>query len=132
MESTPMFDWVKLRAGCSLENAFRLLADRVQFDVNSMNKVSPATTFTLTTEDERLFVAKTRDVNAGSSHGVVFKLLGEGIRADRVVPPIEEPLFLATSALTTAGECKLHIDGEPFELWQVSRKALDSLFFPFS
>lgn len=130
MESNPKFDWVRARAGCSLEKVFRLLADRLQFDVDSMNKMSPATTFTLTKEDERLLIAKTRDIGGGSSHGIVFKLLGEGIRADRVVPPIEEPLFLAIPALTTAGECELHIDGHPLELWEVSRKALDLLFFP--
>jgi hypothetical protein len=136
MEPTPKFDWVKARADCSLEEAFRFLVERLQFDVNSMNSRPNATTKfkCAKKEEDRWFVSKAWDLDGRTdfADGVAFKLLGDGIRASRVVPPTEEPLFLATPALTTAGECKLHIDGQPLELWEVSRKALDSLLFPFS
>jgi len=38
-------------------------------------------------------------------------------------------LFEAKASLGFEGRCRYEVEGQPLELWQVSRKALEDLFF---
>lgn len=39
-------------------------------------------------------------------------------------------MFDARPSLNKEGDCLLEIEGQPFALWQVCRRALEGLFFP--
>jgi hypothetical protein len=126
------FDWVNARFDCSLPCTFRLLADVVDSDVKAIQARVADATFTINrpTDSDKFIVSKTWNT-AGfpSGESIAFELLRRGISVKDV--RTGKQLFFAVPELTEAGDCKLHIEGEPnlLELWQVSRKALEALFF---
>lgn len=61
---------------------------------------------------------------------VIFERVADGIIVKQARTGRE--MFMAKPALNAAGECKLMIEGESdqsLELWQVSRKAIETLVF---
>jgi hypothetical protein len=124
-------DWVTARAECSVERLFRLLTETLDTDVKTMQARAPSgTRFTLNAlGGNKVVVAKVRGFGGGFMDGdnVVFETTPLGIvaRTGRA----DTQLFLAKPSLGLDGECHLEIDGQPHELWQVSRKALEALFF---
>jgi hypothetical protein len=131
------FDWVRARAACSLPGVFGALRDRLQRDVaaaNGLNRQGLRFSLNVSRED-RIVVSRVRDL-AGFSEGhhVVFFLSANEIQVREVdMVGKERPLFSAKPVLTPGGDCLLVVEGlsDMLELWQVSRKALDDLFFRF-
>jgi hypothetical protein len=136
------FDWVKGRKACSAPELFILLKDVVERDVASIQGHGDAKFELQTTHETRFVVTKTRSVNGSDeSEGIAFELMaGDGhIRVQHAHD--DERLFIAVPHLTHEQLCKLVIrdlaadlsaqlpDADSLELWQVSRLALEKLFF---
>jgi hypothetical protein len=128
------FDWVKARSKCSLESVFQTLREVLDSDVKSVNGLNRVgVTFALNNSaTNKLIISRERDYG-GLSGGetVVFELLPNEIRVRD--GRTEKHFFSAKPVLNQEGECLLEVTGElePQRLWQVSRKALDDLFFGF-
>jgi hypothetical protein len=128
------FDWVKTRAACSFEIVFRELTEVIDSDVKRANSLNrPGLVFKVSAPaDDKFIVSRTKDMSGIlDSAVIVFELTRNEIKVRQAVPNPQAELFTAKPVLTANGKCLLEISGqtEPFELWQVSRKALDDLFF---
>ncbi len=130
METVPKtLDWVKARAECSLEHLFSLLIEVLDSDVKSMRAHAPdGTQLSLNVlTASKVSISKVQPDRGFSKAGkVVFDRtsLGINVGSDR-----NDLMFTAKPSLDATGSCRLEIDGQPMELWQVSRKALEDLFF---
>lgn len=127
-------DWVKARLDCSLPSIFLTLAEVVKSDVASATARIPGATFTVEHATEHKLIVNKAWTAAGYPQGdaVTFELQPtRGIRVTRA--HADRPLFFAKPALQPDGVCKLEIEGDvpatPLALWQVSRRALERLFF---
>jgi hypothetical protein len=130
-ETLRLFDWVKARAECSLPHLFGVLGEVVDSDVKAIQKIKPDMKFTFSKPTAtKVIVGKTWDAGGFSSaESIVFELVDAGIAVKQ--GPTEKRLLIARPTLDLDGECRLAIDGERdgLELWQVSRRALEALFF---
>ena len=128
-------DWVKARAACSLKGVFQLLSEVVDSDVKAANALDRKDIkFTLNRGiTGKLIVVRERDLGGfGESAGIVFELLPSKITIAGAGLG-DKPLHTMTPYLNEEGECLLEVEGrpQPLRLWQVSRIALDDLFFGF-
>jgi hypothetical protein len=125
------FNWVKARSECSLREVFLCLAEVIESDVKAFNELPnvDAKISVNRATDEKIVVVKTWK-HGGVARNIVFDLTDKGIAA-KSGGANEKRLFLARPSLLQSGECKLEVEGisEPLELWQVSRKGLEELFF---
>lgn len=132
MEEVPKtFDWVTARAECSLAHLFTLLTELMDSDVKNMQTRAPkGTQFTFERlNDVKVVIAKLS--GAGGVHqssNVVITLTPSSI-AISSTGSARPTAFLAKPSFHANGRCRLEVDGRPFELWQVSRMALEDLFF---
>ena len=150
--STPMtlqnttlnHDWVRGQAECLLPGLFAKLAERVRRDMEEARRFSPLNDlgfiFTLPPEAKKIrssfAVARKPPSNSSSMEAIVqFVRNGDDIRVDCH----QGEAFRVTAEWNPeTGNCDLKIDGElspddkPYELWQISQKALSSLMFPKS
>ena len=127
-----MFNWVKARSECSLERVFLVLSEVVASDVKARQGLHDGAEYDHTRRDHKIIVSRTRDFGGGikEAEGVVFERIKGSITVAAVDPKGNEvPLFAATPSLAPDGDCKLEVNGDSLELWQVSRKALEPLFF---
>ncbi len=121
------FDWVSGRFLCSLAGVFKTLRLEVEEDVKTRNGLRPPNSpyeFSVADTDEGFTVnLEAKEVRKSVS----FKLGEHGIsvRDDK-----GEALFEVTLAFSDAGECKLKVNHEEREYWQVRRMALERLMFP--
>jgi hypothetical protein len=135
MENSPAFDWVSERAKCSLEGAFQCLAEVVDSDVKAVLSLRRAgVTFVChRPAPTKLVVARTRDLGSLTEiDSVVFELTKTGIVATAKDSAGNGPeLVRATPNFRKEGDCCLSVKGEDVPFWQVSRLALEDLFFGF-
>jgi hypothetical protein len=125
-KNVPKFDWVTERSSCSLPKVFKTLRLQVEEDVKTRNSLRPSNSpyefsvkenvgdFTVLLEAKELRSA------------VVFSLAEHAIlvRDDK-----GSPMFEVTLTFADEGECRLNVNGEDREFWQVRRMALEELFF---
>lgn len=123
-------NWVKVRAGCSIEQMFLLLAQVVDSDAQAMADVARrGFNFEFQKLSEDRF-SVTRHRNLGGlleGDAVVFVRNDQGVtvsdgRSSAVI-------VTAKPAVDANGECRFEVAGKPVELWQVSRLALEDFFF---
>ena len=125
-KNAPKFDWVTERSSCSLPKIFSALRLQVEEDVKSRNALRPdnspyefsiaenAGDFTVTLQAKEV------------RQSVIFGL-GEhtiSVRDDK-----SNPMFDVSLTFTDEGKCRLNVNNQPRELWQVRRMALEELFF---
>lgn len=120
----PDFDWVKARAACSLSRIFERLFAGVQSDVDSRNAMSQDARdeilFESSREGNRILVTRS---------GPQVRLVKFHLTQNHVAVDGDNGTFHAMPGLNNPGDCTLMVDGVELELWQVRRKALESLFF---
>jgi hypothetical protein len=123
---SPKFDWVTARSSCSLPKVFHALRLQVEQDVKTRNELRPnssAYEFSLT----EYTAAFTVQLQAqGVQKSVVFTLAEHAIS---VRDGIDTQMFEVTGTFDDNGECKLMINGEKRDFWQVRRMALEDLMF---
>jgi hypothetical protein len=120
-------DWVKELAACSTVQVFNELRLGVDADVEAANLVrrqSPGTEFRLIHNNAN--DAFTVLHNGGPGPQVKFYLESNQIRIE---DEASHQMFLATLTLNNEGRCKLRINDEELEQWQVRRMVLEKLFF---
>lgn len=129
------FNWVKARDRCCYREVFEALGQQVERDVAAANELRRSTlTFRLTQQGNSFAAVRVRDLGGiQEAHSVSFELAAQQIEVSRRSPAGKQtPLFAARPLLTEEGVCKIEIVGNaapPLELWQVSRRALEDLFF---
>jgi len=122
----PKFDWVTERSACSLPKIFKDLRLQVEEDVKIRNALRPNNSpyeFSVT-ENGADFTALLKA--QGLQRSVIFSLAENTIlvRDDK-----GDQMFEVTLTFNDEGKCKLHVDKEERELWQVRRMALEELLF---
>jgi hypothetical protein len=122
----PKSDWVTKRSSCSLSKIFKDLRLQVEEDVKTRNSLRPDNSpYEFSVEDIGAdFVASliTRDVQKS----IIFNLAEHAIlvRDDK-----GNQMFEVTLTFDDGGECKLFVNEEARDIWQVRRMALEDLFF---
>lgn len=126
-------NWVKARAECSIEHLFILLSTVVETDTKAATERGRGSlSFAVgrPTEDTLLVVRKYNDSGFITSEAVAFDRLRDGsIHVSRRTARGSTDLFLAKPHVDLKGDCKFEVDGVPLEPWQVSKRALEDLFF---
>lgn len=119
-------DWVTKRFLCSLPNVFKDLTLQVEEDVKTRNALRPNNSpyeFVATAKGEDFIVVlETEEVRKA----VVFSREPHAI----VVRDDDgKTMFEVTLTFSDQGECKLHVNQEERDMWQVRRMALEGLLF---
>jgi len=123
---TSKFDWVTERSSCALPKVFRVLRLQIEEDVKTRNALRPNNSpyeFSLAENgDDFRVVLKAKDVQ----RSVAFTLAEHAIlvREDK-----GDPMFDVTATFGDEGECRLKVNGQERNLWQVRRMALEELLF---
>jgi hypothetical protein len=123
---TPKFDWVTERSSCSLPKVFNTLRVQVEEDVKTRNALRPSySPYEFSVKDDNgefAILLKAKEVQ----QSVVFRLAEHAIlvRDDK-----SNPMFEVTATFSDGGECRLKVNGEERDFWQVRRMALEELMF---
>ena len=122
------FNWVAARCECSPNQVFETLKSQVKSDIEereaSLTEVQKQRYRFLFMPGRNEFTVLVEGNNIHSA--IKFGLTDTGI-----VVLNEEGLqmFSADVTISDEGECKLKVDDEEKELWQVRKMALEKLFF---
>jgi hypothetical protein len=120
------FDWVTRRSTCSLASVFKELRAQVEQDVNTRNGLRPNYApyeFSIADQDGGFNVfLKAKELQMA----VRFVLAEHSIL---VKDDKGTELFAVSLSFNERGECKLKVNGEDREYWQVRRMALEDLMF---
>ncbi len=120
------FDWVSERSSCSLPKIFKNLRLQVEDDVKIRNALRPNNSpyeFSMAENGSDFTVLlEAKDVRKS----VIFSLADHAIlvRDDQ-----GNPMFEVRLSFNDKGECRLNVNGEGRDLWQVRRLALEGLLF---
>jgi len=118
-------DWVTARSVCSLNRVFQTLYEVIDSDVKTANGLRlQGVGFHASFQHKKVVV--TREENDDAVRAVVFELTPVSIV---VREGKSKELFSAKPRLSDTGECMLEVDGQLYQLWQISQKALEDLFF---
>jgi hypothetical protein len=121
------FDWVEARFECSPIKVFERLREEVQRDGEMRKNVRQ--------KDERLAIeflssgqlfGVVREYGTNRIMKIIFTLDGDTIS---VRDYHEKTILEAQPTLSGEGECRLRIDGQEREFWQVRMMALENIFF---
>ena len=119
-------NWVKARHDCSLVQIFKTLELGVKSDIDEINSlIRPGVLLEFHIASHGTRFSAICEVNGQHSHSVDFGLKNNEI----LVAENNVAKFTATLALTNIGKCKLQVNGQEMEQWQVRRKALETFFF---
>jgi hypothetical protein len=120
------FDWVTERSLCSLPKIFKDLRLQVEEDVETRNALRPDNSpyeFSVAGNGSDFTVLlESKDVH----RSVIFSLSDHAIlvRDDK-----GSQMFDVTLTFNDEGECRLNVNAEEHDLWQVRRMALEELLF---
>jgi hypothetical protein len=123
---TSKFDWVTERSSCSLPKVFNTLRVQVEEDVKTRNALRPSySPYEFSVKDDNgefAILLKAQELQ----QSVVFRLAEHAIlvRNDK-----SNPMFEVTATFSDKGECRLQVNGEERDFWQVRRMALEELMF---
>jgi hypothetical protein len=122
------FDWVTARHACSVGGFFERLCVGARQNVNTRKalRVELADTGPIEFTSSRGIFSVMRTVNQMAPVGVRFVLDGQTIRVEGSGVDVG---FKGTLTLTDEGECRLRVNGEELDEWQVLRRGLETLFF---
>jgi hypothetical protein len=120
------FNWVTERSACSLPKVFSALRSQLEQDVNTRNSLRPKYApyeFSIGEDTNAITVR----LKAEELHKSVTFSLGE--HAITVRDDQGSRLFEVNVGFDDAGRCRLKVNGEEREFWQVRRMALEDLMF---
>jgi hypothetical protein len=125
-KEAPKFDWVTGRSQCSLPNVFYMLRTQVEEDVKTRNSLRPENSpyeFSVVEDIQEFKVVLT----AGEvREAVLFRQTEQAIAVD---DDTGNPLFEIIATFSNEGQCRLYVNEQPREFWQVRRMALEGLMF---
>jgi hypothetical protein len=120
------FDWVTERSCCTLPKVFNALRSQVEEDVKTRNSLRPNnspyefTVKTDTTDFKVLLIAKELEKS------VTF---GLGENAIQVRDDQGNSMFEVTVTFDDSGKCRLNVNAQERDFWQVRRMALEDLMY---
>jgi hypothetical protein len=120
------FNWITERFACSLPKVFSTLRSQLELDVHTRNSLRPNHSpyeFSIG-EDSNAVTVRFQAEQLQKS--VVFAL------ADHAITVRDDQgnrMFEVTASFDDAGKCRLRVNGEEREFWQVRRMALEDLMF---
>jgi hypothetical protein len=123
---TPAFDWITARSSCSLPKVFSTLRSQIEQDVKTRNSLRPNYApyeFSVTEDTSEITVRLTAEeleqsVTFSLAEHAILVLYDQGSR-----------ILEVTLIFDDSGKCRLKINGEEREFWQVRRMALEDLMF---
>jgi hypothetical protein len=125
-KAAPKFDWITGRSSCSLPNVFKTLRLQVEEDVKTRNALRPDNSpyeFSVAESNDGFAVLlKAKDVQ----RSVVFSLAEHAIS---VRDGLGSSMFDVTLTFDDEGKCRLNVNAEERDFWQVRRMALEELMF---
>lgn len=128
--------WVNARKECSLQNVFKVLGDGCKADVrDALQALIPAHSHRTYAYDlhsnGKFSVTRCEDAMlSGPCDSVDFEIVGHEIVVTHMFATAgKNELLRASLTLNNDGECKMLVDGQELEQWQVRRMALEKLFF---
>jgi len=125
-KEAPKFDWVTERCRCSVPNVFKELLLQVEKDVETRNALRPNNSpYEFTVEkngDDFKVLLTAKDVQKS----VIFSRAEHAIL---VVDGDRKTMFEVTLVFSDEGACKLRVNQQDRDLWQVRRMALEELLF---
>lgn len=133
MEIPKTLNWVKARSECTLDQMYARLKEQVAGDVEEMKRTprGARSAFALTVSGEHRFTASKQwsDGVFSGGDGVAFVLTRSTIEIKWARS--EDLLFSVTPLFCADGACRFRANDSEAELemWQVSQKALEALFF---
>ncbi|MGB7592132.1 MAG: hypothetical protein WBO19_12925 [Terriglobia bacterium] len=118
------FDWVTARACCLPGEAFERLRLQIKKDIDIKNSLLTAQrdAFAMVDNGDSFSVI----VPSNPLRKISFHVSGEKI----IVSRKGKSIFEASLTLNNEAECRLKINGQEYDFWQVRRMALEDLFFP--
>ena len=125
-KNVPRFDWVTMRSSCSLPKIFKELRLEVEEDIKTRNALRPNNSpyeFSVSEKGQDFTVLlDAKDLK----QSVTFSLADHAIlvRDDKGNQVLE-----MTLKFDDHGECKLYVNGQERESWQVRRMALEDIMF---
>jgi hypothetical protein len=123
-------DWIKQRSDCSLPKVFATLRPQIEQDVKTRNSLRPKTApyeFSMTENLNEITVRLQADGPQGElQKSVIFDLQDHAIS---VRDDAGNRLFEVTLTFDDTGKCRLNVNGEERDFWQVRRLALEDLMF---
>lgn len=125
-KDVPKFDWVTERSSCSIPKVFKELRLQVEEDVKTRNALRPNNSpyeFSVKENgDDFAVLLEAKDVH----RSVIFSLAEHAIlvRDDK-----GHQMFEVTLTFNDEGKCRLNVNKEERDLWQVRRMALEELLF---
>ncbi|MGB2604357.1 MAG: hypothetical protein WBC78_12235 [Candidatus Sulfotelmatobacter sp.] len=122
------FNWVKMRAECSLPAVFERLKAQLQQDVDERKTLlerGPEPHYGLKLVINGKNAAVVLDGN-GSQDSVLFRLADTAIE---IIHRSGKVLCTATPTLNDEGQCRLIVEGKERELWHFRKMGLEELFF---
>jgi hypothetical protein len=122
----PQFDWITERSSCTLPKVFTTLRQQVEEDVKTRNSLRPNhspyefAVKTDTTDFKVLLIAKELEKS------VTFALADNAIlvRDDQ-----GKQMFEVTLTFDDSGKCRLNVNAQERDFWQVRRMALEDLMY---
>jgi hypothetical protein len=105
---------------------FTLLVETVDADVKAMQAIAPDTVALNQPAPTKIVVVRKEGTEPIA--GIVFERIATGVVV-RESSQRATTLFVAKLSLAADGRCRYEVDGTALELWQVSRRALEDLFF---
>ena len=128
-------NWVELRADCTEQGTFDLIANAVKRDVERFNKLPPQRRRNRTfkfeqNEREVIYIAQVEDSGEWirGQTGINIEKSGATIRVWRNREcqfAVEQEWNEATLA------CDLKVDSKRYSVWQISQKAIGDLLFGY-
>ncbi len=129
MEEVPqVFDWVTARSKCSVQVMFTLLMETIDCDVKATQALSGMRIEFNPVAKGKTVVARLTPENVAVAT-IIFESTKKGVLVSRGGPARKEELFTAIPSMQADGRCRYEVNEAPLELWQVSRRALEPVFF---
>ncbi len=127
LDSVPYdYDWVTTRSRCNPKDLFDKLRKAIQENVYIASSVSKCQS-TLNKLDDNIFTVVTKGSDGYLKGFITFELNGSDIIATK--GNSHEIILTAQVHLQSNGDCMFEVDGKPLQLWQLSRKVLEDVFF---
>jgi hypothetical protein len=123
MEFPEQFDWVQECLKCSLEGAFQTLHEVIDNDVKTMNRERPEIKIHLESMVGGKFAVRKGDAPIAAVFELDFETRSINVRHGN------KTIFAAKPEMCPDGECRLKVNSEYLRFWQVSKKALEELWF---
>ena len=125
-KDVPKFDWVTARSSCSLPKVFKDLMLQVEEDVKTRNALRPDNSpyeFSVAENGGDFTVLlEAKDVRKSVTFSIAEHAIS--VRDDK-----DDQMFEVRLTFNDKGECRLNVNGEGRDFWQVRRMALEGLLF---